>query len=153
MNATRAVAALINLDYPRYEVVVIDDNTDDERLWRPVEERCARHGVKFAHLEDWPGYKSGLGVIQPVPAADGPDQWGIPLDERVPCLLLVVSGALDQVGHRPVIAHLSCINGHDLGSPCSPRAVTVAVFTLADGRALHHEQRPHNAHIVVAAAG
>ncbi len=51
--------SLLRLDYPRYEIVVIDDNTDEERLWRPVEEWCARHGVKFAHLEDWPGYKSG----------------------------------------------------------------------------------------------
>jgi glycosyltransferase involved in cell wall biosynthesis len=47
------------MDYPRYEVILIDDNTDDEKLWRPVEAWCARHGVKFAHLEDWPGYKSG----------------------------------------------------------------------------------------------
>jgi glycosyltransferase involved in cell wall biosynthesis len=51
--------ALLRLDYPRYEVILIDDNTDDEELWRPVEAWCARHGVKFAHLEDWPGYKSG----------------------------------------------------------------------------------------------
>ena len=51
--------SLLRLDYPRYEIVVIDDNTDDEQLWRPVEEWCARHGVKFAHLENWPGYKSG----------------------------------------------------------------------------------------------
>jgi glycosyltransferase involved in cell wall biosynthesis len=51
--------SLLRLDYPRYEVVVIDDNTDDERLWRPVEAWCARHGAKFAHLENWPGYKSG----------------------------------------------------------------------------------------------
>src|SRR6202035_1981271 len=50
---------LLRLDYPRYEVILIDDNTDDETLWRPVEAWCARHGVKFAHLEDWPGYKSG----------------------------------------------------------------------------------------------
>ena len=50
---------LLRLDYPRYEVILIDDNTDDEKLWRPVEAWCARHGVKFAHLEDWPGYKSG----------------------------------------------------------------------------------------------
>ena len=50
---------LVRLDYPRYEVVVIDDNTDDEALWRPVQQWCARHGVKFAHLENWPGYKSG----------------------------------------------------------------------------------------------
>ena len=51
--------ALVRLDYPRYEVIVIDDNTDDEALWRPVQQWCARHGVKFAHLENWPGYKSG----------------------------------------------------------------------------------------------
>jgi cellulose synthase/poly-beta-1,6-N-acetylglucosamine synthase-like glycosyltransferase len=51
--------ALVRLDYPRYEVVLIDDNTDDEALWRPVEDWCARHQVKFAHLENWPGYKSG----------------------------------------------------------------------------------------------
>ena len=51
--------SLIRLDYPRYEVILIDDNTDDERLWQPVEAWCARHGVKFAHLTDWPGYKSG----------------------------------------------------------------------------------------------
>ena len=51
--------SLLRLDYPRYEIIVIDDNTDDETLWRPVEEWCARHQVTFAHLEDWPGYKSG----------------------------------------------------------------------------------------------
>src|SRR6266516_934034 len=51
--------SLLRLDYPRYEVICIDDNTDDERLWRPVEQWCARHGVKFVHLADWPGYKSG----------------------------------------------------------------------------------------------
>jgi cellulose synthase/poly-beta-1,6-N-acetylglucosamine synthase-like glycosyltransferase len=51
--------SLLRLDYPRYEIVLIDDNTDDEELWRPVEAWCARHRVKFAHLENWPGYKSG----------------------------------------------------------------------------------------------
>ncbi len=28
------------LDYPNYEIVAIDDNTDDESLWRPVEAWC-----------------------------------------------------------------------------------------------------------------
>jgi cellulose synthase/poly-beta-1,6-N-acetylglucosamine synthase-like glycosyltransferase len=50
---------LLWLDYPSYEIILIDDNTDDESLWRPVEQWCRRHDVKFAHLEDWPGYKSG----------------------------------------------------------------------------------------------
>ena len=51
--------SLLRLDYPRYEIILIDDNTDEEELWRPVEAWCARHGVKFAHLDNWPGYKSG----------------------------------------------------------------------------------------------
>jgi cellulose synthase/poly-beta-1,6-N-acetylglucosamine synthase-like glycosyltransferase len=51
--------SLLRLDYPRYEIILIDDNTDDESLWRPVEAWCQRHGVKFKHLSDWPGYKSG----------------------------------------------------------------------------------------------
>jgi hypothetical protein len=53
------LASLLRIDYPRFEVIAIDDNTDDERLWRPVADWCAANGVKFAHLEDWPGYKSG----------------------------------------------------------------------------------------------
>jgi len=51
--------SLLHLDYPAYEVLAIDDNTADEELWRPVEAWCREHGVKFAHLADWPGYKSG----------------------------------------------------------------------------------------------
>jgi len=53
------VQSLAALDYPAYEVIVIDDNTDDETLWRPVEAWCRENGVTFAHLADWPGYKSG----------------------------------------------------------------------------------------------
>jgi glycosyltransferase involved in cell wall biosynthesis len=51
--------SLLAIEYPRYEIIAIDDNTDDEALWRPVEQWCARHDVKFVHLQDWPGYKSG----------------------------------------------------------------------------------------------
>ena len=51
--------SLVRLDYPLYEVILIDDNTDDEALWQPVQQWCARHGVKSIHLEKWPGYKSG----------------------------------------------------------------------------------------------
>jgi len=53
------LAALTRIDYPHYEIVCIDDNTDDPELWRPVEAWCQSHDVKFAHLENWPGFKSG----------------------------------------------------------------------------------------------
>jgi len=55
----QTLRSLLRLDYPRYEIILIDDNTDDEALWRPVEDWCRRHAVKFVHLADWPGYKSG----------------------------------------------------------------------------------------------
>jgi len=51
--------ALARLDYPNYEVVVIDDNTADPALWKPVEAHCRELGFKFFHLENWPGFKSG----------------------------------------------------------------------------------------------
>jgi cellulose synthase/poly-beta-1,6-N-acetylglucosamine synthase-like glycosyltransferase len=51
--------SLVAIDYPAYEIILLDDNTDDEALWRPVEAWCRGHGVKFVHLADWPGYKSG----------------------------------------------------------------------------------------------
>jgi cellulose synthase/poly-beta-1,6-N-acetylglucosamine synthase-like glycosyltransferase/ketosteroid isomerase-like protein len=51
--------ALAKLDYPNFEVLVIDDNTPDENLWRPVEEHCRALGFHFYHLENWPGFKSG----------------------------------------------------------------------------------------------
>ncbi len=53
------LSSLARLDYPHFEVIMVDDNTKDESLWRPVEEHCKALGFKFFHLEDWPGYKSG----------------------------------------------------------------------------------------------
>ncbi|MBO0728701.1 MAG: glycosyltransferase [Acidimicrobiaceae bacterium] len=48
------------LDYPNFEVVVIDNNTSDPDVWRPVEEYCAnRPNLKFIHVEHLDGFKSG----------------------------------------------------------------------------------------------
>jgi cellulose synthase/poly-beta-1,6-N-acetylglucosamine synthase-like glycosyltransferase len=55
----QTLSSLLRLDYPNYEIIAIDDNSDDETLWRPVERWCGENGVKFVHLADWPGYKSG----------------------------------------------------------------------------------------------
>lgn len=58
------VRSLAAIDYPALRIQVIDDNTTDEGLWRPVEAECERlradgHAVTFVHLEDWPGFKAG----------------------------------------------------------------------------------------------
>jgi cellulose synthase/poly-beta-1,6-N-acetylglucosamine synthase-like glycosyltransferase len=51
---------LVALEYDDFEVLVLDNNTDDPELWRPVERFCRTHEkLGFFHLEDWPGYKSG----------------------------------------------------------------------------------------------
>ncbi len=53
--------SLARLDYRNFEVIVVDNNTRDERLWRPVEAHCARLGARFRffHLREWPGFKAG----------------------------------------------------------------------------------------------
>jgi cellulose synthase/poly-beta-1,6-N-acetylglucosamine synthase-like glycosyltransferase len=54
------VRALLAQAYDHFEVLVVDNNTVDPALWRPVEEFCRTDDrVTFLHLEDWPGYKSG----------------------------------------------------------------------------------------------
>jgi exo-beta-1,3-glucanase (GH17 family)/cellulose synthase/poly-beta-1,6-N-acetylglucosamine synthase-like glycosyltransferase len=53
--------ALARLDYPDFEVLVIDNNTRDESVWRPVEAHCARLGARFRffHVAPLAGFKAG----------------------------------------------------------------------------------------------
>jgi exo-beta-1,3-glucanase (GH17 family)/cellulose synthase/poly-beta-1,6-N-acetylglucosamine synthase-like glycosyltransferase len=53
--------ALARLDYPDYEVLVIDNNTRDENVWRPVEAHCAQLGPRFHffHVAPLAGFKAG----------------------------------------------------------------------------------------------
>jgi cellulose synthase/poly-beta-1,6-N-acetylglucosamine synthase-like glycosyltransferase len=53
--------ALARLDYPDYEVLVIDNNTRDEAVWRPVEAHCAALGARFRffHVAPLAGFKAG----------------------------------------------------------------------------------------------
>ncbi len=67
--------ALAVLDYPAYEVLVIDNNTPREDTWRPLEKRCRDLGPRFHffHLENWPGYKAGalnFALAETDPTAD-----------------------------------------------------------------------------------
>jgi Glycosyltransferase like family 2 len=52
---------LAALDYPDFEVLVIDNNTTDPALWRPVEAYCQRLGerFRFLHVEGLTGAKAG----------------------------------------------------------------------------------------------
>ena len=57
----KTLNSLAKLDYPNYEVLVVDNNTPAEATWRPLEDLCRKLGPKFhcLHLDRWPGYKSG----------------------------------------------------------------------------------------------
>jgi exo-beta-1,3-glucanase (GH17 family)/cellulose synthase/poly-beta-1,6-N-acetylglucosamine synthase-like glycosyltransferase len=53
--------SLAALDYPDFEVLVIDNNTPDPAVWRPVEAHCRTLGPRFRFfsLGKWPGFKAG----------------------------------------------------------------------------------------------
>jgi exo-beta-1,3-glucanase (GH17 family)/cellulose synthase/poly-beta-1,6-N-acetylglucosamine synthase-like glycosyltransferase len=53
--------ALAKLDYPSFEVVVLDNNTPDEATWKPVEEHCRALGSRFRffHYDNVKGFKAG----------------------------------------------------------------------------------------------
>ena len=54
------IKAVEEIDYPNFEIVVIDNNTADASIYGPVEEYCrGRERVKFVHVAPWPGYKAG----------------------------------------------------------------------------------------------
>jgi cellulose synthase/poly-beta-1,6-N-acetylglucosamine synthase-like glycosyltransferase len=54
------IRSLEAIEYPDFEVVVIDNNTKDPAVWQPVAEYCeGRERVRFVHVDDWPGHKSG----------------------------------------------------------------------------------------------
>jgi cellulose synthase/poly-beta-1,6-N-acetylglucosamine synthase-like glycosyltransferase len=57
----KTLTALRDLDYEAFEVLVIDNNTRDDSLWKPVEQLCGELGPRFRffHLPVWPGFKAG----------------------------------------------------------------------------------------------
>lgn len=57
----RTLDALARLDYPDFEVLVIDNNTRDPAVWQPVEAHCAALGPRFRffHVAPLAGFKGG----------------------------------------------------------------------------------------------
>jgi cellulose synthase/poly-beta-1,6-N-acetylglucosamine synthase-like glycosyltransferase len=61
---SETIRSLVAIDYPALRIQVIDNNTAEERLWRPLEAECDRlrkagNDVQFTHLASWPGFKAG----------------------------------------------------------------------------------------------
>lgn len=67
-----ALASLAELDYPAYEVLVVDHNTPDPETWEPVAKECARRGARFRffHLGRWPAGRAGALNFARVQATD-----------------------------------------------------------------------------------
>jgi len=58
----QTLKALQNQHFPndRYEILIIDNNTSDEALWRPVEQYAASHpSIRFFHYDRLDGAKAG----------------------------------------------------------------------------------------------
>ncbi|TAK99034.1 MAG: glycosyltransferase [Rhodospirillaceae bacterium] len=55
------INALSRLDYPNFEVVILDNNTADVNLWKPVEAHCRALGPRFRffHHDGVKGFKAG----------------------------------------------------------------------------------------------
>lgn len=55
------IDSLAKLNYTRFEVIVVDNNTKDEAKWKPIEAYMANlpDNFKFFHLPSWPGFKAG----------------------------------------------------------------------------------------------
>jgi exo-beta-1,3-glucanase (GH17 family)/cellulose synthase/poly-beta-1,6-N-acetylglucosamine synthase-like glycosyltransferase len=53
--------SLAQIDYPDYEVLVIDNNTQDPAIWQPVCDHCSKIGnrFRFFHVDPLEGYKAG----------------------------------------------------------------------------------------------
>jgi cellulose synthase/poly-beta-1,6-N-acetylglucosamine synthase-like glycosyltransferase len=71
----RTLESLSLLDYPNYEVLVVDNNTPDKEIWQSLKAITQSMGSRFRylHLDHWPGYKSGalnFALAQTAPDAE-----------------------------------------------------------------------------------
>lgn len=57
----RTLDSLQTLEYPDFEVRVIDNNTQDLAIWKPIELYCQQLGPRFRffHVNPLPGFKAG----------------------------------------------------------------------------------------------
>jgi exo-beta-1,3-glucanase (GH17 family)/cellulose synthase/poly-beta-1,6-N-acetylglucosamine synthase-like glycosyltransferase len=104
--------SLAKLEYANYEVLVIDNNTKDPNVWKPVQEYCEKLGPRFRffHLEPWPGYKAGalnFGLKETDPAADVVAVIDADYEVRADWL-----STLTGYFHDPKVAVVQCPQAH-----------------------------------------
>lgn len=104
--------SLAALDYENFEVLVLDNNTKNEAVWKPVEEHCAKLGPKFRffHLNPWPGFKAGalnFGLTETDPRAEVIAAVDADYAVRADWLK-----ALTGYFHNPKVAVVQCPQAH-----------------------------------------
>ena len=104
--------SLARLDYQNFEVLVIDNNTKDPAVWKPVEDYCEQLGERFRffHLEPWPGYKAGalnFGLKETDPRADAVAVIDADYEVRADWL-----STLTGYFHDPKVAVVQCPQAH-----------------------------------------
>ena len=106
----RALESLNRVNWKNLEVIVVDNNTADPRLWRPVEAWVARHAdrFRFFHLPECPGLQGG--GVEPCACANRPAGLG---HRRGRCRL-------------PGVAELDSRSGRTLRRPVSRRRAGAA---------------------------
>jgi cellulose synthase/poly-beta-1,6-N-acetylglucosamine synthase-like glycosyltransferase len=57
----RTIKQALMIDYPNYEIIVLDNNTSNPKLWKPIEAFCNKHShiIKFRHYDQLDGFKAG----------------------------------------------------------------------------------------------
>ncbi len=105
------IDSLLALDWPAFEVIIVDNNTRDEACWQPVRSHVdtwrAHHPelaarLRFIHLPSWPGYKAGALNVA-LQASDPRAQWVAVVDADYvvdPSWLRQLAGwfAFDDIG-------------------------------------------------------
>ena len=75
-----SIRSLQSLDWPRLEILVVDNNSTDPSCWQPVQAYVAQQRdagdlrLRFIHLPHWPGYKAGA-LNEALRQTDPAAQW------------------------------------------------------------------------------
>ncbi len=56
----KTIKSLLKINYSCYEIIVLDNNTDTEETWKPVEKFCrSKSRITFVHIPRLKGFKAG----------------------------------------------------------------------------------------------